>query len=554
MLKNVCKVTFLDDNPLSSKYDVAFSPKVTENCSSLFNCAFGRMDRFLFVEIEDVCKPRNAMCGDQGRCFVSQFSHQFWGPMELFKKGIFYDGRSYFFLGGELGHIKNRKVKDLGQSSTITAWFFAESDETCPRYPFLSVCGARNLLGALHTLPASKANARLKLGFSSVYDQMKVRADCIFVVPDIESCGRVLTDGCGFISHTLVKDLPYCIRHGIPAKARGSSMTLPAVLQVRCTCAHGLFKGCLLVTFDESVCPKDSVIFRDSMRKADCDSSLFAAVVEVVVGVVSTFEHSELLETVTKQRRDMSDYHIRLNRSLCLLLSYLQVPLSWFEEIMDEETTKLRRAVVDAKHAYHLVRQSLFAGDEGDVKEALNDELDDSSFVAKDLFYSHEDYQRYQPKRPSKLSVAEKARDFLLSGHDLSEPYLRLLLKKLQLEKFNRLQKCNLPVRRAIYLVGAPDPYGFLAADEVFVCLPRDSEDDFNRPLALDQDFIKGPVVVSRHPMYHPGDVRKLTAVYHRQLAEQLQRTSGGIIFFSTQGDRSPADLMSGGDYDGDQF
>lgn len=558
MIKHWCKVRFKDDNPFSSKYEVTFSPSTTEECSSLFNGLFGNMGRFLFVEIEDVCRPCNTGYGEQNlaKCFLSQFSNQFWGPMELFKEGILFSGKRYYFFGGELGRIRNRKEKEFGQSSTISAWFFAESDPTCPRYPSISVCAARRLLGSLDTLPASKANARLKLGFSSIYDQMKVRADCIYVIPDIEgSSDHVLTDGCGFISHTLVRELPYGIHQGQLTKARESTMTLPAVLQVRCTCLHGLFKGCLLVSFDESICPKDSVIFRDSMRKVGVDSTPFQAVAEeVVVGVVSTFEHPELLEAVKKQRRDMSDHHIRLNRSLCLLLSHLQVPYDWFEGIMDEETLKVKKAVDDPKHAYFLVRQSLFDREDDQKNEASSDHPDDSSFMASDMYYSDEDYKLYKPKRPAKLSIAEQARDFLLSGHDLSEPYLRLILRKLQFQKLTRLQKCNLPVRRAIYLVGAPDPYGFLAPHEVFVCLPRDSEEDLKRPLAQDQDYIKGSVVVSRHPMYHPGDVRKLMAVYHYKLAEQLQNTSGGVIFFSTQGERSPADLMSGGDYDGDQF
>ena len=54
--------------------------------------------------------------------------------------------------------------------------------------------------------------------------------------------------------------------------------------------------------------------------------------------------------------------------------------------------------------------------------------------------------------------------------------------------------------------------------------------------------------------MHHPGDIRLLTAVRNDKLSAFVSASSGGAIFFSTQGTRSRADEMGGGDYDGDTF
>jgi hypothetical protein len=52
----------------------------------------------------------------------------------------------------------------------------------------------------------------------------------------------------------------------------------------------------------------------------------------------------------------------------------------------------------------------------------------------------------------------------------------------------------------------------------------------------------------------HPGDVRKLNAVHNDRLEKFLENRAGGVIFFSTKGQRSDADKMSGGDFDGDTY
>lgn len=65
---------------------------------------------------------------------------------------------------------------------------------------------------------------------------------------------------------------------------------------------------------------------------------------------------------------------------------------------------------------------------------------------------------------------------------------------------------------------------------------------------------VEGDVLVTRNPMMHPGDIRKLQAVHHPRLASFFSATCGGVVIFSTRGVRASAAEMGGGDYDGDMF
>jgi RNA-dependent RNA polymerase len=60
---------------------------------------------------------------------------------------------------------------------------------------------------------------------------------------------------------------------------------------------------------------------------------------------------------------------------------------------------------------------------------------------------------------------------------------------------------------------------------------------------------IVGPVMVTKHPVMHPGDVRMLLAVDIPEL-----RRHNNVILFSRKGSRPEADKMAGSDLDGDEF
>ena len=69
-------------------------------------------------------------------------------------------------------------------------------------------------------------------------------------------------------------------------------MTLALIIQMRLVCHKGLFKGCLLVTEDVTLCKPGCIVFRKSMRKA-LGSKRFlreSFMDTVSVDVLNTFE------------------------------------------------------------------------------------------------------------------------------------------------------------------------------------------------------------------------------------------------------------------------
>ncbi|KAH7105212.1 RdRP-domain-containing protein [Auriculariales sp. MPI-PUGE-AT-0066] len=96
-------------------------------------------------------------------------------------------------------------------------------------------------------------------------------------------------------------------------------------------------------------------------------------------------------------------------------------------------------------------------------------------------------------------------------------------------------------------LVGVPDFHGELEEKQILVCLRQDSD---SPPV-----YLEGKVVVTRSPTSHPGDVVVLQAIGKPSpKSVYATHTPENCIIFSTQGSRSPASCLGGGDYDGDEY
>lgn len=98
-------------------------------------------------------------------------------------------------------------------------------------------------------------------------------------------------------------------------------------------------------------------------------------------------------------------------------------------------------------------------------------------------------------------------------------------------------QKLTVADSRSLLVI--PDPTGTLNANEVFVHVS-------------DVGVLSGDVVVGRNPAYLPWDLQKVVAVFKSELEVYTN-----VVIFSTKLDkegagRSLADVLSGGDYDGD--
>eukprot|EP00981_Chlorochromonas_danica_P003083 scaffold614_cov157-Ochromonas_danica.AAC.1 len=512
-----CKIRFNPGDPFDERYNLKFLPPTIEEALCLVTEEFG-FERFLFVEISGIMQPFAASVWSNAEssllAFRSQFANQFWAARKLFENGISFGGLNYRFFSGEIEknkkHIARSEDDDDNhrQDGVLSCWFYAKSLPATSygtQIRTQTINDDRNWLDLVTELAPGNASLISPIGCNLTVDENRIH-----LVDDIHGSGDyILTDGCGLISIDLARLIPYGVsHHGIPIVRRREDMPAPAVIQVCCSSALGRFKGCLVVTHDCNLCPKGSIIFRKSMKKAEPFAGRRYDP-ECVVSVVNTFEHPDILKG--GKDVDMADHSIRLNRSLILLLNHLNVPARFFEELMREEESLLH---VASDHDY--------------VLDYFDEDVEDS-YSCVDNYY-HD-------------SIVNTGR---LADHSYLPSIAELVLKQ--------SQRCNLRLRQAVYLVGAPDVYNCLQPEEVFVSLPIDHYKGKRRGIQLNQGYITGQVIVTRHPMYHPGDIRVFQATYCEQLAELVEHTNGGVIFFSTRGDRAPADMMSGGDYDGDKF
>ena len=102
-------------------------------------------------------------------------------------------------------------------------------------------------------------------------------------------------------------------------------------------------------------------------------------------------------------------------------------------------------------------------------------------------------------------------------------------------------QKCRIMVPQSRLLFGVCDSTGVLKEGECAVKVTMDGD---GQPMAL-----KGmEILVTRNPCLHPGDLQKFTVVEKSELSHLTD-----CIVFPTRGKRPSADMMSGGDLDGDK-
>lgn len=107
--------------------------------------------------------------------------------------------------------------------------------------------------------------------------------------------------------------------------------------------------------------------------------------------------------------------------------------------------------------------------------------------------------------------------------------------------------KARIPVPQSWTLVGVVDVHNYLREGEIFACVrPRDSK----KPI-----YLKGPILVTRSPVIHPGDVQVVRAIGPPPAGSPFAREElPNCVVFSIQGRRSLASCLGGGDYDGDIY
>jgi hypothetical protein len=498
--------------------------------------------------------------------------------------GLRFAGRTYHFVAGA--------GTERGEANGY--WFATHDDAGL--LPPISVQEVRQALAnfdqavSAAALPG-KINARLMLGFSPTHGCVDLVDAQVLVVEDLQhEGGMVMTDGCGFISVALLATLPFAIHGGIPFCARVpphkhhqkvSSATvltgafaespLPNTIQVRLSCKQGLFKGCLLVTTDDALCPTGCVVMRQSMLKVPGPTHiqpntlcrLFVNKTFEKVSALPASAYKNLAGPNPSSSGPGNPWSASFSVDLALLLCHLGLPQHHVmvlaeREIQDIECIGTQRSVaVDVVHRQLRRADKRDGRSEGDSGSEGSD-LPPSAAAAftppsQTVQDGADDSNSCLSAASSAYSAGEspalKALHFLFAGHSLNEPQLQKHLSTLQGLALKRLRKLKFHLPQSAYLVGVPDPYGVLQDTEVYVYLPLTEGEVRTEATLAGYD-----VLVTRYPMHHPGDIRKLRAVTHPLLDALFGGSSNPVVVFSTQGPRSQADMMGGGDFDGDEY
>lgn len=130
------------------------------------------------------------------------------------------------------------------------------------------------------------------------------------------------------------------------------------------------------------------------------------------------------------------------------------------------------------------------------------------------------------------------------------DKFLRSAVEHVVLRELRLLKhKARIPVEHGVTLFGIMDETGFLEEGQIFVTFDTTYGNSARRINATLND---GPVLVTRSPALHPGDIQRAKAV--TPPAGHPLRSLQNCIVFSQKGARDLPSQLSGGDLDGDLY
>ncbi|KAG7089313.1 hypothetical protein E1B28_011008 [Marasmius oreades] len=106
--------------------------------------------------------------------------------------------------------------------------------------------------------------------------------------------------------------------------------------------------------------------------------------------------------------------------------------------------------------------------------------------------------------------------------------------------------RARIPVPKAWNLVGVADINRYLPPKHIFACV---------KPIDRSKIYLKGPVLISRSPTIHPGDVQIVTAIGPPPPGSYFEQNNlANTVVFSTTDERPLPSCLGGGDLDGDEY
>ncbi|KAF8633592.1 hypothetical protein AX15_001385 [Amanita polypyramis BW_CC] len=402
----------------------------------------------------------------------------------------------------------------------------------------------------------SKYSSRFALGLSNSVPAVEFQADCIHFINDEypESWDKkqkapsekIMTDGCGFINRAAMMEITRRMKYG----------SRPTAVQGRIGGAKGLW--IVVPGDDEDHLPR--IWIRDSQTKIkytnyDDRSHRILDLLSVSQpspsislssqSIINLFNNGvprgTLIELLEKSIKDEADP----------LMDWTKPTVCLWDAINRAgrvSTTRALRYAAGKGRALGLARREwgpdFLLNDEVLLEEAENEEadmnIDDDTTSGR---YTGRNKYNGMP-----LSLPEYALELVQAGFKPAElgalrDKIRYLVQQV-IE--SAVEKYRIPLQESISAYVVPDPSGTLEEGEIFYRSSQALKDPESQTMFY---VLKGQVLIGRYPVRLECDVQKVTAVDKPELSEWSD-----VIIVSTKGERSPASILSGGDYDGDEL
>ncbi|OAX44361.1 hypothetical protein K503DRAFT_846492 [Rhizopogon vinicolor AM-OR11-026] len=385
----------------------------------------------------------------------------------------------------------------------------------------------------------AKWSSRFALGLSNSVPGITISHDNIVYLNDEDPGGPDMTDGCGFANQVVLKALRELLQWE----------TTPTAIQCRIAGAKGL----LILHPDPSENSSDvpRVWLRQSQVKIKYPAMKMLSNCHLTVDVIRASHMRSpsriSAETIVNFAENGVPHQVFIDLMKEGLDAIVDNLLDWDgPDAMFRlwHTVARAGAVVAARLAREAggeARSRGFSFKETDIEDDDEDDLDAAIDNPRSIAWWGDEVSGC----PS--SLEETVMVLLDAGftpHDC-----RFLVDKLRnilrtsVDNYVHRYKIEVPMSCIAWIV--PDPYGILAHDEVQI-LSRDSK--FRCPDGTESNVVLGDVLLTRYPCKLPTDAQKVRAVEKSELRHYTD-----VIVCSVQGTRRFADLLAGGDYDGDK-
>lgn len=406
-------------------------------------------------------------------------------------------------------------------------------------------------------LTTCKFASRMSLGYSNSIPTLAFEPSNIRLIDDIFAKGQIksdetcMTDGCGIISAAAMKKIMGTQQNDI----------LPCAVQGRIGGAKGLW----IVTPDLDLEGGDWIEIRASQNKFKTGEP------------GPNMKVDPLHYTFDLVKNAFCIYPCHLNTQFIQCLSAGGVPTSMFVDLLKDHIGNMAEIITDNKNN-RLLRDWLVK--EGGLMNLRQTDMDtgiglwqrqkvesqgvlgQSSAKVSDNPEENNDelgghavnnYSTGKASRGARFNrhsgnptnLFEGIVRYIDAGFDLSNPFMASRMSsvfRLMMETLST--KYRVQVKQSCSLMCVPDPTGTLKPNQVFLQMSSRRKDE---QTGIHAGLITGDILVARSPCGMKSDVQKVQAVDNSSL-----RIYSDVIVFSTQGSRSLASKLSGGDYDGD--